>query len=64
MVTKTKAEEENIISVLSDFPETGYDIQEWHEKNKFIFPTLFIGITFLYFIFIGLGRFVNNYKTA
>jgi hypothetical protein len=63
-LTEAKVRGENIISVLSDFPETGYDIQEWYEKYKFIFPALFIGITILSFIFIGLGRFVNNYKTA
>ena len=62
VLTEAKVKGENIISILSDFPETGYDIQEWYEKNKFIFPALFIVITFLAFIFIRLGTFVRNYQ--
>ena len=61
-ITEAKALNDNILSVLSDFPETGYDIQEWYQKNKFIYPALFIGITFLAFIFIRLGTFVKNYQ--
>lgn len=61
-IAEAKVLNENILSVLSDFPETGYEMQEWYKKNKFIYPALFIVITFLAFIFIRLGAFVRNYQ--
>ncbi|WP_411766135.1 hypothetical protein [Winogradskyella sp. A3E31] len=59
-----KVEEKNIISVVSDFPATGYDIQVWYQKSKILLPLVFIVITMLIFSLVGLGRFVENYQNS
>lgn len=59
-INKDKVEMSSIVSILSDFPETGYDIQEWHQKNRFRIPVLLLALTLIGFIFIGLGKYLNK----
>ncbi|MCC1483468.1 hypothetical protein [Winogradskyella immobilis] len=61
-IEKDKVTQKNIISVISDFPVTGYDIQEWHQDLRFLMPAIFIGVTLLLFSLIGLNKFVKEYE--
>jgi hypothetical protein len=57
-----KVEQKNIISIVSNFPETGYDIQEWYEDLRFLIPAISISITLILFMLIGLNKFVKEYE--
>ena len=59
-IKSDKVENANIISVLSAFPSSGYDISEWYEKNTIIFGALFLLITLLVFVFMGLGDYLKK----
>jgi hypothetical protein len=59
-IKKSLVENANIISVLSAFPSSGYDISEWYEKNTIIFGALFLVITLLVFVFMGLGDYLKK----
>jgi hypothetical protein len=48
----------NIVNVIADFPDAGYDISEWTDKKKFVLPIVFSSITFMGFLFIGLSQFL------
>lgn len=61
-INKLKVEQKNIISILSDFPVTGYDITQWYEDLRFIIPALFIGVVLILFMLIGLNKFVKEYE--
>ncbi|WP_044401306.1 hypothetical protein [Lacinutrix sp. Hel_I_90] len=51
---------ENIISVISDFPSSGYDMSEWYQEKKVQIPILAIGLLLFIFLFIGLGKFLKK----
>lgn len=51
---------ENIVNVLSEFPDAGYDVSEWTDKKKIILPIIFFLITFFGFIFYGLGKYLSE----
>jgi len=53
-------ENKNIISIISKFPTTGYDISEWYEKKKIIIPLATFTLTFLVFILISLGKYLDK----
>ncbi|MFI1744749.1 hypothetical protein [Thalassobellus sediminis] len=59
-IDSTKAIQKNIINVLANFPESGYDIREWTDKKKFVLPIVLFLITLFVFSFIGLGRFLDT----
>lgn len=61
-VIKKRATEENIVSVISNFPSSGYDIGEWYDSKKRIFPIIASGLLLLVFLFIGLGKFLKKQK--
>jgi hypothetical protein len=52
----------DIVNVLSNFPDAGYDISEWTDKKKYTLPLLFLSLTFIGFIIFGLGNFLQNQK--
>ncbi len=54
------AVQKNVINVIATFPESGYDIREWHDKKKFVLPIVLFGITFLTFLVLGLGKFLKE----
>ncbi|GGD16961.1 hypothetical protein [Hyunsoonleella pacifica] len=49
-----------IINVIADFPESGYDISEWHDKMKYLLPIVLFSILLLIFSVIGLGKFLDK----
>jgi len=58
-VNRDLIEKQAIISVLSDFPSTGYDISTWSNKKKYQMPILMIGLTLFLFIILGLGKYLK-----
>lgn len=58
-VNVRKAEEHGVINILAGFPETGYDIREWSDKKKFVFPLVLFVLTLVVFTFLGLGKFLE-----
>ncbi|MFI1772631.1 hypothetical protein [Thalassobellus citreus] len=59
-IDSTRAIQKNIINVLANFPESGYDISEWTDKKKFVLPIVLSVITLLVFSVVGLGDFLKN----
>jgi hypothetical protein len=59
-IKSEKAENLNIISVLSAFPSSGYDVSNWYEKNTVVFGVLFLTITLMIFVFLGLGNYLKK----
>ncbi|KAB1066509.1 hypothetical protein F6U93_13890 [Tamlana haliotis] len=59
-VNLRKAEEYGVVNVLGGFPETGYDIREWTDKMKFVFPLVLFALTLGMFSILGLGKFLEN----
>ena len=55
-----KVSKANIVNVLADFPDAGYDISEWYNKKTFVLPIFFFCITFLGFLLIGLGQYLSE----
>lgn len=62
VVITNMVKQENIISVISDFPSSGYDISEWYEDKKIQIPILAIGLLLFIFLLIGLGKFLKTYE--
>ncbi|WP_370477415.1 hypothetical protein [Tamlana flava] len=54
------AVKKNIVNVLANFPESGYDIREWYEKKKILLPIVLFLITLLVFSVNGLGKFLES----
>lgn len=54
------AVKKNIVNIMANFPESGYDIRKWHDKKKFVLPIVLFGITFLTFLVLGLGKFLKE----
>ena len=59
-IEELKVKNKNIISVLSDFPSSGYSISKWYEKNTVVFGALFLIITLIIFVFIELGKYLKK----
>ena len=59
-INTSKVEQQNVINVLAGFPGSGYDIREWYDKMKFVIPIILFSLTLLVFIFLGLGKFIEN----
>lgn len=55
-------EEKDVISVISGFPSSGYDIREWTDKYYYTIPLVMFSFTLLIFLLIGLGRFLKNHQ--
>ena len=54
--------EKDVLSVISGFPSSGYDIGEWYEKYTIKVPFATFSITLLAFILLGLGKFLKAQK--
>ena len=50
----------DLVNVISDFPDSGYNISEWTDKKKFMLPILFFGITFLGFLAFTIGKYLSD----
>jgi hypothetical protein len=57
-------EERDVISVISGFPSSGYDIREWTDKYYYTVPLALFALTFLVFILLGLGQFLREREEA
>ena len=57
-------EERDVISVISGFPSSGYDIREWTDKYYYTVPLALFALTFLVFILLGLGQFLKKREDA
>jgi hypothetical protein len=58
-VLRLMVAEKDIISVISGFPSSGYDIREWYEKYIITIPLATFSITLFVFLLIGLGKFLK-----
>ncbi len=59
-INQDKIEQQDVVNVLSSFPESGYDIREWYDKMKFLIPVILFSITLLVFAFLGLGKYLSK----
>ncbi|MFH4969247.1 hypothetical protein V8G61_13660 [Gaetbulibacter sp. M240] len=59
-VNLEKVEQQSVVNVLAGFPKTGYDISKWHEKMKFTLPIALFSLTFLLFLFFGIGNYLEK----
>ncbi|WP_396602616.1 hypothetical protein [Algibacter sp. R77976] len=50
----------NVVNVISEFPDAGYDMSEWTDKMKIMLPIIFFVITFFGFILYGLGKYLSE----
>ena len=53
-------EQKNVVNVLAGFPNSGYDISEWTDKKKFVFPIILFLLTLVIFTFLGLRNFLEE----
>ncbi len=61
-LNKQKANTENIINIISDFPNKGALINGFFNQKKFVLPIMFIMLTLFSLIFISLNRYLKNYN--
>ncbi|MFI0429718.1 hypothetical protein [Mariniflexile sp. HMF6888] len=52
--------QKNVVNVLANFPQSGYDIREWYDKKKFLLPLILFVMTLLVFSFMGLGKYLGK----
>ncbi|MDO1502181.1 hypothetical protein Q2T40_18765 [Winogradskyella maritima] len=62
-VNYTRVRDKDVISVISDFPTAGYDIQEWYQKKKIILPIISLVFTILFFSLVSLNKYVKSYSS-
>jgi hypothetical protein len=55
-----RVQNQNQINVISEFPNTGYNITEWHDNKILILPTVLVLMTLFIFMFLGLGKFLKE----
>lgn len=51
---------EDIVSVISDFPSSGYDISKWSDDKKIRLPIITTSLLLLLFLFLDLGKFLKK----
>lgn len=59
-INQLKVEQQGVINVLADFPESGYDVREWYDKMKLLLPLVLLTLTLLTFMFIGLKKYIED----
>lgn len=59
-VTAEKVTQENVINVLSNFPESGYEVYEWYDKMIFLFPIILFSLALLAFTLNGLRNYLGK----
>ncbi len=58
-INTLKVTQKTVISVLANFPESGYDIREWYDKMKFVLPIILGALTLIVFSGIGMGKYLE-----
>lgn len=61
-VLQLMVEEKDVLSVISGFPSSGYDIRTWKDKYIIKVPLVTFSITLLAFLLLGLGKFLKAQK--
>ncbi|AXT51982.1 hypothetical protein D1818_14425 [Aquimarina sp. BL5] len=61
-LNQEKADSENIINVISDFPNKGALVNDFLLKKKVLIPLIFILLTFLSLVLLSLNKYLKNYN--
>jgi len=61
-LNQEKADFENIINVISDFPNKGALVNDFLSKKKVLLPLIFIFLTFISLVFLSLNKYLKNYN--
>ncbi|SEK78090.1 hypothetical protein SAMN04487910_1101 [Aquimarina amphilecti] len=61
-LNQKKADSENIINVISDFPNKGALVNDFFSKKKVLLPLSSILLTFLFLILKSINRFLKEYE--
>ena len=59
-INRDRVTQKTVINVLSNFPESGYEIIEWYDKMKFVLPLILFSLTLLIFTLIGVGKYLDE----
>ena len=54
-----RVENEKQINVISNFPDSGYQVSSWYDNKMLQTPGFFILLLLLFFSFKGLGKFIE-----
>ena len=54
-----RVKNEKQINVISNFPDTGYDLTVWYENKIILVPVAFLALLLLFFSFKGLGKYIK-----
>ena len=57
-----RANTENIINVISDFPDKGTEVNDFIAKRMILFPLILIGLIFIILCLLSLNRYLKNYS--
>jgi hypothetical protein len=58
-VLRLMVAEKDVLSVISGFPSSGYDIRTWKDNYIIKVPLATFSITLFVFLLIGLGKFLK-----
>lgn len=61
-LNQQKADSENIINVISDFPDKGVLLNDFFFQKKVLLPLTFLLLTFFFLILISLNRYLREYE--
>jgi hypothetical protein len=61
-VLQLMVSQKDVLSVISGFPSSGYDIKTWKDKYIIKVPLATFSITLLAFLLLGLGKFLKVQK--
>lgn len=63
-VYKNLVDQKNVINMLSGFPNSGYDIRTWKDRNIIILPMALIALLLLVFLGIYFRNYVDKQTAA
>lgn len=63
-LNQRKADTENIVNVISNFPDIGVLANDIFSQKKVILPILFIGLMFFGLIILSINKFLKNYELS
>ncbi|WP_299315615.1 hypothetical protein [uncultured Aquimarina sp.] len=61
-INQQKANTENIINVISDFPDKGGLVNDFFAKRKVLLPIILILLTFIGLLLFAFNRYLKNYS--
>ncbi|MFC5047743.1 hypothetical protein ACFSTE_05595 [Aquimarina hainanensis] len=57
-----KASTDNIINVISDFPNKGVLVNDWFTKKKVLLPLACLGLILIFLLLMELNRYLKQYQ--